>query len=192
MSSGPKRSPALVAAASLSRLQAGYRRGTAVLLFSCMNWLAEAAVLAAAFELAGRPVPWHGLLLAYTASQLAGSLIPLPGGLGSADGGLLGALTLTGTPLAAAAVAAVIYRLLGYWAVGAAATCVITAMRRRHPSLTSPTPPGGKQQDARDAPTDPAEHPGGTRSDWHNWQKLAYIRSRIQVLLDEENNKTRQ
>jgi hypothetical protein len=192
MSSGPKRSPALVAAASLSRLQAGYRRGTAVLLFSCMNWLAEAAVLAAAFELAGRPVPWHGLLLAYTASQLAGSLIPLPGGLGSADGGLLGALTLTGTPLAAAAVAAVIYRLLSYWAVGAAATCVITAMRRRHPSLTSPTPPGGKQQDARDAPTDPAEHPGGTRSDWHNWQKLAYIRSRIQVLLDEENNKTRQ
>jgi Lysylphosphatidylglycerol synthase TM region len=78
-------------------------------------------------------VPWHGLLLAYTASQLAGSLIPLPGGLGSADGGLLGALTLTGTPLAAAAVAAVISRLLGYWAVGAAATCVITAMRRRHP-----------------------------------------------------------
>jgi putative heme transporter len=133
MSSGPKRSPALVAAASLSRLQAGYRRGTAVLLFSCMNWLAEAAVLAAAFEFAGRPVPWHGLLLAYTASQLAGSLIPLPGGLGSADGGLLGALTLTGTPLAAAAVAAVISRLLGYWAVGAAATCVITAMRRRHP-----------------------------------------------------------
>ncbi len=99
-----------------------------MLLFTTMTWLAEAAVLAAAFELAGWPVPWHSLLLAYTASQLAGSLIPLPGGLGSADAGLLGALTLTGTPLAAAAAATVTYRVIGYWAVGAAATSAAAAM----------------------------------------------------------------
>jgi putative heme transporter len=135
----------LATAASLARLRAGYRRGTAVLLLAGMTWLAEAAVLAAAFELAGLPIPWHGLLLAYTASQLTGSLVPLPGGLGSVDGGLLGALTLTGTPLAAAAAAAVIYRVIGYWAAGAVATCAAAAMKRRHLTQTSRTRPGGKQ-----------------------------------------------
>ncbi|MGE5289181.1 MAG: hypothetical protein ACM3ML_18700 [Micromonosporaceae bacterium] len=39
-------------------------------------WLTEAAVLAAAFELAGLLIPRHGLLFAYTASQLAGSQRP--------------------------------------------------------------------------------------------------------------------
>jgi hypothetical protein len=27
-------------------------------------------------------------------------------------------------------------------------------------------------------------------SDWHNWQKLSYIRSRIQELLDQETSPT--
>jgi putative heme transporter len=142
---GTRAARTLAATASLARLRAGYRRGTAALLFTTMTRHAEAAVLAAAFELAGWPVPWHSLLLAHTASQLAGSLIPLPGGLGGADAGLLGALTLTGTPLAAAA--AVTYPAIGYWVVGAAATYAAAAMGRRHRRLTSRTRPEGQQPD---------------------------------------------
>ena len=54
-------------------------------------------MLAACFGLAGLSVPWRGLLFAYVAGQLAGRLVPLPGGMGGVEGGMFGALTLTGT-----------------------------------------------------------------------------------------------
>jgi hypothetical protein len=81
--------------------------------------LADAGLLAACFGLAGLPVPWRGLLLAYAAGQLAGRLVPLPGGLGGVEGGVLGALALTGTPPQQPAAAVIVYRVAGYWAVGA-------------------------------------------------------------------------
>ena len=142
---GTRAARRLAAAASLWQLRAGYRRGTAVLLFASLKWLTETIVLAASFQLAGQPIPWHGLLLAYAASQLAGSLIPLPGGLGSVEGGLIGALTLTGTSLGAAAVTAVIYRVLCYWTVGAAGTCALAVMRRRLPADDRSTTPAASQ-----------------------------------------------
>ena len=93
--------------------------------------LADTGVLAACFGLAGLPVPWPGLLFAYAAGQLAGRLVPLPGGIGGVEGGMLGALTLTGTPPAAAAAAVIVYRVAGYWAVGAAGTGVAAFLARR-------------------------------------------------------------
>ena len=100
-----------------------------------MTWLADAAVLAAAFELAGLPVPWRGLLFAYAASQMTDGLIPLPGGV---EGGLLGALVLAGAPLTAATATAItVYRVVGYWAVDVAGI-VTTAAMTHH----LPTPPG--------------------------------------------------
>ena len=81
--------------------------------------------MAACFGLAGcLSVPWRGLLFAYAAGQLAGRLVPLPGGIGGVEGGMLGALTLTltGTASVAAAAAVIVYRVAGCWAVGAAGT----------------------------------------------------------------------
>jgi hypothetical protein len=81
--------------------------------------------VAACFGLAGcLSVPWRGLLFAYAAGQLAGRLVPLPGGIGGVEGGMLGALTLTltGTASVAAAAAVIVYRVAGCWAVGAAGT----------------------------------------------------------------------
>ena len=68
-----------------------------------MSWLADAVVLAAAFELAGLAIPWRRLLFAYAASKMGGGLVPLPGGLGGVEGGLLGALALADAPMSAAA-----------------------------------------------------------------------------------------
>jgi uncharacterized membrane protein YbhN (UPF0104 family) len=42
--------------------------------------------------------------------------VPLPGGLGGVEGGVLGALALTGTRPATALTAVIIYRVAGYWA----------------------------------------------------------------------------
>jgi uncharacterized membrane protein YbhN (UPF0104 family) len=102
-----------------------------VVACTAVGLLADAGVLTACFGLAGLPVPWRGLLLAYAAAQLAGRLVPLPGGLGGVEGGLLGALTLTGTPPATATAAAIIYRVAGYWAVGVTGTAVAAALARR-------------------------------------------------------------
>jgi len=71
--------------------------------------LFDVAALGAAFVAIGELPPVGVLLLAYVVGQLGG-LIPVPGGVGGADGGLIAALVLYGTPLAAAAAAVLAYR----------------------------------------------------------------------------------
>ena len=95
--------------------------------------LAEAGLLAAAFEVASTPVPWRGLLLACAAGQLGARLVQLPGGLGGMEGGVLGALALTGTHPATALAAVIVYRVAGYWAPGAAGAITAAVLTRRHP-----------------------------------------------------------
>lgn len=80
------------------------------------------------------PVPWRGLLLACAAGQLGARLVPLPGGLGGVEGGVLGALALTGTHPATALTAVIVYRAAGYWAPGAAGAVTAAVLTRRHPA----------------------------------------------------------
>ncbi len=124
--------PLAAAVAGLSRQGAGFGWAAGVLARTVAGLLADAGLPAACFGLAGLPVPWRGLLFAYAAGQLAGRLVPLPGGLGSVEGGVLGALTLTGTRPAAAAAAVIVYRVAGYWAVGAAGTASSPAASGLH------------------------------------------------------------
>ena len=55
--------------------------------------------------------------------------MPLPGGAGVVEGGIIGALALTGTPLGHAIVAVVFYRIISYWLLTALAslTLVVTS-----------------------------------------------------------------
>jgi uncharacterized membrane protein YbhN (UPF0104 family) len=72
--------------------------------------LFDIAVLAVCFPAFGNPVPPLAvLLLAYIIGQLGG-LIPLPGGIGGLDLGLIGALVLYGVNATDAAVAVLAYR----------------------------------------------------------------------------------
>jgi uncharacterized membrane protein YbhN (UPF0104 family) len=121
-------------AAGLASYRLGPRRGAAALAASELSVLGEAGLLAAAFEVAGTPVPWRGLLLACAAGQLGARLVPLPGGLGGVEGGVLGALALTGTHPATALTAVIVYRVAGYWAPGAAGAVTAALLTRRHPA----------------------------------------------------------
>ncbi len=152
------------AAAGLSRRRAGPGWAAGVLACTGTGLLADAGVLAACFGLAGLPVPWRGLLFAYAAGQLAGRVVPLPGGFGGVEGGMLGTLTLTGTPPAAAAAAVILYRVAGYWAVGAAGTAVAAALARRSPGRPGPgrVPAAGGRTAAVTVPGQPGHRPGGT------------------------------
>jgi uncharacterized membrane protein YbhN (UPF0104 family) len=124
----------------LSRQHTGYGWAAAVLACTGAALLADAGVFAACFGLAGLPVPWRALLFAYAAGQLAGRLLPLPGGLGGMEGGALGALTLAGIPPSAAVAALVAYRITGYWLLGmvGAASAVALAGRAAAPAGVAP------------------------------------------------------
>ena len=134
-----RRGPGRLAAALavVSRQRAGAKRAAAVLTCTGAGQVADAGLLTACFGLAGLPVPWRALLLAYAAGQLGGRLVPLPGGLAGVEGGVLGALALSGTSPAAAAAAVILYRVAGYWAVGATGSALAAALARR-PGATLP------------------------------------------------------
>jgi uncharacterized membrane protein YbhN (UPF0104 family) len=71
----------------------------------------DIASLAAAFQAFGGGGPvFGGFILAYILGQL-GALIPIPGGLGGTDGGLIGFMVLYGAPAGAAAAAVLAFRV---------------------------------------------------------------------------------
>ncbi len=86
------------------------RAGHPLILAGAIGFMAfDLLALGAAFTALGALPPIGVLALAYVVGQLGG-LIPLPGGVGGADGGLIAALVLYGTPLGAAAAAVLAYR----------------------------------------------------------------------------------
>jgi uncharacterized membrane protein YbhN (UPF0104 family) len=85
-------------------------RSPAALVGSAGYMLFDIAVLGVCFPAFGNPLPpIDVLLLAYIIGQLGG-LVPLPGGIGGLDLGLLGALVLYGVGPTRAAVAILAYR----------------------------------------------------------------------------------
>jgi uncharacterized membrane protein YbhN (UPF0104 family) len=87
-------------------------RSPAMAIGSVGYMLFDIAVLGVCFPAFGNPLPPVGaLLLAYIIGQLGG-LVPLPGGIGGLDLGLLGALMLYGVHATDAAVAVLAYRAL--------------------------------------------------------------------------------
>lgn len=101
--------------------------------------IGDARALGAAFAAIGDVPPVGVLMIAYVLGQLGG-LIPLPGGVGGADGGLIAAFVLYGTPLGAAAAAVLAYRAfqLGLPALlGALAMIRLPGVLRRAPDIGS-------------------------------------------------------
>jgi uncharacterized membrane protein YbhN (UPF0104 family) len=85
-------------------------RDPAILVGAAAYLLFDVAMLGVCFKAFGNDVPPAGVLLvAYLVGQL-GSLIPIPGGIGGVDGGLIGTLVLYGVDPADAAVAVIAYR----------------------------------------------------------------------------------
>jgi uncharacterized protein (TIRG00374 family) len=77
-------------------------------------WGFNIAVLYAAFRAFGQPPPVAVLIQAYFVGLL-GNLLPLPGGIGGVDGGMIGALVAFGVSGSLALIAVLVYRLLAFW-----------------------------------------------------------------------------
>lgn len=81
-------------------------------LLGAIGYMAlDVVALAAAFAAFGSTPPFAAFVFAYVIGQLGG-LIPLPGGIGGIDGGLIGALTLYGSPFSQATAAVLAYRVV--------------------------------------------------------------------------------
>jgi uncharacterized membrane protein YbhN (UPF0104 family) len=74
----------------------------------------DIAVLVVCFHAFGASPALAVIVEAYLIGQLGG-LLPLPGGIGGTEGGLIGTLALYHAPLAAATVAVLAYRALELW-----------------------------------------------------------------------------
>jgi uncharacterized membrane protein YbhN (UPF0104 family) len=92
------------------------RSGNVLIIAGAAGYmLFDVAVLGVCFHAFGNELPPVGvLLLAYVIGQIGG-LIPIPGGVGGVDGGLIGSLVLYGTGATQAAVAVLAYRALVLW-----------------------------------------------------------------------------
>jgi uncharacterized membrane protein YbhN (UPF0104 family) len=84
------------------------------LLGSAGYLLFDMAVLWACLRAVGPAPPLLALVVGYQVGYLA-NLLPIPGGVGVLEGGLLGALLLYGLPAAPTAAAVVIYHAIALW-----------------------------------------------------------------------------
>ncbi|HEU4979543.1 MAG TPA: lysylphosphatidylglycerol synthase domain-containing protein, partial [Solirubrobacteraceae bacterium] len=90
----------------------------------------DVLALWAAFEAFGGAPPAGPFVFAYVIGQLGG-LIPLPGGIGGTDGGLIGALVLYGAPLSQATAAVLAYRAFQLGIPALLGTVAFVQLRRR-------------------------------------------------------------
>jgi len=84
------------------------------LLGAVAYWGFDIAVLGLSFRAFGTSVAVAVLVMGYFLGTL-GSLLPLPGGIGGVEGGMIGAFAAFGVPGSRALVAVLAYRAISFW-----------------------------------------------------------------------------
>jgi uncharacterized protein (TIRG00374 family) len=77
-------------------------------------WGFDIGVLWSSFHAFGTPPAFTVLVMAYFVGML-GNVLPLPGGIGGVDGGMIGALLAFGVDSGLALVAVLVYRAIAFW-----------------------------------------------------------------------------
>lgn len=100
-------------------------------------WIFDNAVLWACFRAFGESPALTLVLMGYLIGQLGG-LLPIPGGIGGIEGGLIGALIVYGLPAAPAAAAVLAYRVILFWLPLLLGAAAFAALRK---ALDDPSRP---------------------------------------------------
>jgi uncharacterized protein (TIRG00374 family) len=100
------------------------------LLGALAFWGFNIGVLWAAFEAFGDSPPWAVLVMGYFVGML-GNLLPLPGGVGGVDGGMIGAFAAFGVDFGLATVAVLTYRFFAFWLPTLPGAIAYFQLRRR-------------------------------------------------------------
>lgn len=114
------------------------RSTTAIVALAAGIWFCDFLCLVCAFAAVHARLPWAGVLLAYGAAQVAGSLPVVPGGLGIVEGSLAVILTAYGAGRVPAIGATLAYRMVSFWLAIAVGWLIVGLMahqaRRRQPA----------------------------------------------------------
>jgi uncharacterized protein (TIRG00374 family) len=106
------------------------REGNALLIGGIIAYLLfDVMILWASFRAFGAAPPLAIVWIAYLIGELGG-LIPLPGGIGGVDAGLVGTLVLYNVPITAAASAVLAYRAIALWVPAILGSAAFVALRR--------------------------------------------------------------
>jgi uncharacterized protein (TIRG00374 family) len=90
------------------------RERDAALLGALGWWACDVAVLAACFQAFGGSPPAGVIVMGYFTGML-GNLLPLPGGLGGVEGGMIGAFLAFGVDAGLTVAVVLSYRAFAYW-----------------------------------------------------------------------------
>jgi uncharacterized protein (TIRG00374 family) len=137
-------------AAAPAALTAGVKDALALirsrdpLLLAAVGWWAfDIAVLWACFHAFGSAPPQAVIVMAYFVGML-GNVLPLPGGIGGVDGGMIGAFTAFGVNVELSIVAVLAYRAFSFWIPTVPGAVAYFQLRRtihrwRHAETSQPT-----------------------------------------------------
>ena len=115
-------------------------RADRALLGALAWWAGDIAVLWACFHAFGEPPALAVVVMAYFTGML-GNVLPLPGGLGGVEGGMIAAFLAFGVPAGLAVVAVLSYRAFAFWLPTIPG--VLSYLRLRHSVKTlAPAPRG--------------------------------------------------
>ena len=90
------------------------RERPAAVIGAAAYWGFDIAVLGLSFRAFGEVVPVAVVVMGYFIGTL-GSLLPLPGGVGGVEGGMIGAFAAFGVPTGRAVVGVLAYRAISFW-----------------------------------------------------------------------------
>ena len=93
-------------------------------------WAFNIGILWASFRAFGESPPIAVLVQAFFVGMLA-NLLPIPGGIGGVDGGMIGALAAFGIPAGTAVLAVLSYRLFAFWLPTVPGVIAYFQLRRR-------------------------------------------------------------
>jgi uncharacterized membrane protein YbhN (UPF0104 family) len=102
------------ASAGIRDAIAHVRSGDPALLGAVAFWAYQILVLWAAFRAFGESPPAAVLIQAFFVGMLA-NLLPMPGGVGGVEGGMIGAFAAFGVESGLAVVAVLVYRAFTFW-----------------------------------------------------------------------------
>jgi putative heme transporter len=114
------------------------------MLLGAVGWWAfDIAVLWACFHAFGSAPPHAVIVMAYFVGML-GNVLPLPGGIGGVDGGMIGAFTAFGVDVELSIVAVLAYRAFSFWIPTVPGAVAYFQLRRtihrwRHAETSQPT-----------------------------------------------------
>lgn len=127
---GKLRAAALVVGDGIADTGQLLREGRWQAILGALGYLGfDIAALIVGFAAFGPLLPLGPLIFAYVIGQLGG-LIPLPGGVGGTDGGLIGAFVLYGSPLSQAVAATLAYRAFQLGVPAILGTVAFMGLRR--------------------------------------------------------------